>query len=180
MTLESTALPCSTYEACCHELNDCIAIISTFLSSCVEPLTPQTLSEAHYLVGSINEALRQHEQAKQSYLKALWIIAANSTSDIFPTEALATTLHCLGRTYGLLGKHQEAIQLLCKTQEQYSLLNVRKDHAVMIEVQTLIELHGQRVADIATLESRHHTLWSLSRSASTLALIEETDESESS
>ena len=179
-TLESAASPGSTYEACCHELNDCIAIISTFLSSCVEPLTPQTLSEAHYLVGSINEALMQPEQAKQSYMKALWIIAANSTPDIFPTEVLATTLHCLGRTYGLLGQHQEAIQLLYKAQEQYLLLNVRKDHAVVMEVQTLIALHGQRAADIATLECRNRRkLWSSSRSVSTLTLIVE-DESESS
>ena len=122
----------------------------------------------------------QPEQAKQSYMKALWIIAANSTPDIFPTEVLATTLHCLGRTYGLLGQHPEAIQLLYKAQEQYLLLNVRKDHAVVMEVQTLIALHGQRAADIATLECRNRRkLWSSSRSVSTLTLIVE-DESESS
>ena len=173
-TLESNVS--SPFDVCYQELNDCIAILSTFLSSCIEPLTPQTLSETHYLIGSINETLHQTEQAKQSYIKALWIIAANSTSDIFPIDVLATTLHCLGRTYGVLGKHNEAIRLLEKAKQHYSSFNVHKDHVVMMEVQKLIQFNEQREIDMATADSLQHTkFWS--SSLSTLTLIVE-DESE--
>ena len=178
MTIDVEASESQRYEACYHELNDCIAIISTFLSSCIEPLTPQSLSEAHYLIGSINETLQQTEQAKQSYIKALWIITANSNSDIFSMEVLATTLHCLGRTYGLLGKHEEALCLLQNAQLQYSKLNIHKDHALTIDVQELIGFNGQRVVDIATTKRLQQKCWSSSLSTSTLTLILEDDESE--
>lgn len=177
MTSDANIPSSNTYEACYHELNDCIAILSTFLSSCIEPLTPQTLSEAHYLIGSINETLHQTEQAKQSYIKTLWIIAANSTSDIFSVEALATTLHCLGRTYGALGKHTEAIRILQKAQHHYLLLNVHKDHAVMIEVQKLLGFYERKQVEEAAAELLQHKFHSSSVSVSTLTLILE-DESE--
>ena len=171
---------CCMYETCCyHELNDCITILSTFLNSCVKPLTPPTLLEAHSIIGSIHESLYQTDPAKQSYIKALWIISANSTSDIFSIEVLATTLHCLGRMYGALGNHTEAIQLLQKGQKHFSLINVHKDHVIMMEVQQLLfKFNEQKEIDITSAERRsHYKFLSSSLSVSTLTLIVE-DESE--
>ena len=84
---------------------------------------------------------------------------------------------CSSDLYGLLGKHKEALCLLRKAQQQYSSLNVHKDHAVLIDIQKLIEFNGQRVADIATTERLKEKCWWSSFSASTLTLILE-DESE--
>jgi tetratricopeptide (TPR) repeat protein len=121
--------------------------------------------------------LHQTEPATQSYIKALWIISANSTSEVFPLEVLATTLHCLGRTYGELGRYKEAIHLLRKAQCYYSSMHLYKDHVVMIEVQNLLEFNTQKEFDKASMKRSQHKFWSSSHSVSTLTLIVE-EESE--
>jgi hypothetical protein len=101
----------------CHEdLSDCVSIIFSFLSSSyTKPIPSNILFEAHYLMGCIQETVKQTSHANQSFMKALWIAAATNTSAVtsdIPMELLATTLHCLGRTYGVLGQHTEAKNLL--------------------------------------------------------------------
>lgn len=131
---------------CYVELSNCGTIITRFLSSWTVSPTSQTLSEAHFIIGCINETLQQTYQATKSYITALWIITAKLDVQI-PTEALATTLHCLGRTYGTLCKHKMAKNMLRKAQQQYLLLNVHQDHAVMIDVRRLISYHDKSRAD---------------------------------
>jgi hypothetical protein len=130
---------------CNDELNDCITILSRFLSSCsATAITPQTLLEAHYLIGCIHETLHHTYEANQSYIKALWILSVNSTSNTIPIEMLATTLHCLGRTYGLLEQHQEAYHVLCQAKYQYRVLNVHKDHTVFRTLCQLLDCQERK------------------------------------
>jgi hypothetical protein len=154
---------CRTYEIYHVELSNCIAVLSRFLNSWTEHPTPQVMSEAHFLIGCINETLQQTHQAKKSYITALWIITAKSNTKK-PSEILATTLHCLGRTYGVLGQHKLAKYALRKAQQQYMLLNVHRDHAVMIDVLHLIRVHQQKFVEQSRAEQSKY--WSSSSSLS--------------
>ena len=157
---------CKLYAACHIDLSNCSTTISRFLSSWTEPPAPQIMSEAHFLIGCINETLQQTHQAKKSYITALWIITAKSVVHT-PTEALATTLHCLGRTYGALEQHKQAKNILRKAQQQYLLLNVHQEHAVMVDVFQLISFHRTKIEDKSRADRLNGTkYWSSSSSMS--------------
>jgi hypothetical protein len=145
------------YQTCREELMNCATVISTFISS-VKRLPARTIFQAHFLVGCIQETVLQIKLANHSYLKALWIASAQST--ISP-ESLAVTLHCLGRTYGALGQHNEAINLLRNAEKHYMALSVHKDHNVLVETRKLITFHNQRILEVAILKTRKKSnLWS--------------------
>jgi hypothetical protein len=163
----------------CHvELNNCGTVITRFLSSWTVSPTSQTLSEAHFLIGCINETLQETHQAKKSYITALWIIIAKLDVHM-PTEALATTLHCLGRTYSALDQNKMAKNILRKAQQQYMLLNVHQDHAVMIDVRRLISYNDKSRADQLNAAKHWYSSSSISISFdSTLELLFNEDEIE--
>jgi hypothetical protein len=182
-SLGNKSMSSFNFKVCYDDLSDCLIVISTFLSAnFIKPLPSIMLFEAHYLMGCIQETVKQTSHANQSYIKALWILAAVNTSittqDI-PTELLATTLHCLGRTYGDLNQHIQAKNLLQNAEQQYVSLNVHKDHTVMIEVRKLIAYQIQRIDEINNMDKLHHKLWSsspaLNRSSLTLIIEEDVD-----
>lgn len=146
------------YQSCREELMNCATVISTFISS-AKRLPTRTIFEAHLLAGWIQESVLQIKLANQSFLKALWIASA---TDAIPTDMLAVTLQCLGRTYGALGQHNEATNLLRNAEKQYIALNVHKDHFVLVEARKLITFHNQRILEIAMSKAkarRKHDLW---------------------
>lgn len=167
------------YQRCREELMNCATVISTFIST-VKRLPAQIIFEAHLLAGWIQETVLQIKLANQSYLKALWIASA---TDAVSADLLAVTLHCLGRTYGAMGQHSEATNLLRNAEKQYAALNVHKDHTVLVEARKLISFHNQRVLEIAMSKAkvrRKNDLWSSAPmlryshcSASQLSLIVE-------
>ena len=179
----NSTINCKLYETCHIDLSNCSTTISRFLSSWTNPPAPQILSEALFLTGCINETLQQTHQAKKSYITALWIITAKSDVHT-PTEALATTLHCLGRTYGALEQHKQAKNILRKAQQQYLLLNVHQEHAVMVDVAQLISFHRTKIEDKSRADRLNGTkYWSSSSSISislqsTLYILFEDDEIE--
>ena len=145
------------YQTCREELLNCATVMSTFIAS-VKRLPARTIFEAHLLVGWIQETVLQIKLANQSYLKALWIA---SVTDAISAELLAVTLHCLGRTYGALGQHNEAVHLLRNAEKQFLALNVHRDHAVLAETRKLVTFHNQRLMDIAMSKAKKkNALWS--------------------
>jgi tetratricopeptide (TPR) repeat protein len=167
------------YQTCRQELINCATVISTFITS-VKRLPGRTIFEAHLLAGWIQETVLQIKLANQSYLKALWIASA---TDAVSVDLLAVTLHCLGRTYGALGQHNEAINLLRNAEKQYVALNLHKDHPVLVEARKLTTFHNQRILEITMSKAKakaKNDLWSSAPmlryshcSASQLSLIEE-------
>jgi hypothetical protein len=146
---KSTSSTSYYYQSCRQELLNCATVISTFVSS-IKRLPARTIFEAHLLAGWIQETV----------LQALWIASA---TDAISADLLAVTLHCLGRSYGAMGQHNEATNLLRNAEKQYVALNLHKDHSVLVDARKLISLHNQRILDIAMSKAKarkKNDLWS--------------------
>lgn len=115
----------------CDSLENLMAILGEFVSS--ETRLPTTVVfESHSIIGTLQEHLRHHKLATQSFLRAIWI--ASSTDEILPVY-LGLTLHRLAKSYGALNMHREARDLLSKALIKYSVLS--KDHAVVLDAKEL-------------------------------------------
>ena len=162
----------------CHgELENCVSILSLFLASSGKQGTevPCTVVfEVQSLIGCIQDILKQHKLASLSYVRALWIASASSK---IPAELLAITLHRLGRAYTEMGLHAEAQQILQKSLAEYSVANVHRNHAVIVDATELLTSIDETLELQGRLEGQKSKRWS-SASARTLALIREDDVAE--
>jgi len=164
-------------EACHAEIENCVSVLFSFLESSGEmqlQLPSTVIYDAHSLIGCMQELLQQHKLASLSFLKALWV--ASVTPEV-STEMLAITLHRLGQAYSAMGMYDEAQKILQKTVTEYTMANVHRNHAVVVDAIELLSWVEKKLEQGQQKEHKISKRWS-SASARTLSLILEEDTTE--
>jgi tetratricopeptide (TPR) repeat protein len=153
-------------ESCRDELVNCSTLLSCFLSGAATKyrLPSSVIYEAHSLMGCIHEILEQYTLASQSFTKALWIASSTATDGGRANTAVA--LHRLGRSYGLMGRYQEANNLLEKALVEYEAAHLHRDHLVVCEARVLMRCHEEKMVQMAAarLKQRQQSSPTLLRS----------------
>jgi tetratricopeptide (TPR) repeat protein len=137
-------------ESCRDELVNCSTLLSSFLSGAATKyrLPSSVIYEAHSLMGCIHELLEQYTLASQSFTKALWI--ASSTATDSGRAHTAVALHRLGRSYGSMGRYQEANNLLEKALFKYEAAHLHRDHLVVCEARALMSCNQEKIVQLET------------------------------
>ncbi len=110
------------------ELNEVVTVLQHFLSS-APSLPSHLVFSVHCHLGCINLLQQKNDNAMQSFLRALWILASAHEPSL---EQMGLCLHRLGISYGRNGNYRQAMNLLTKAMAEYDASSLNKDHPCVV------------------------------------------------